>query len=121
MAGPSVRYSGRRGYCYLPTNRLVDLLDEDWGIRTVADLGAALHLSQRSIQRLAAHYVGMPPVLLLRRRRLQDAAERVRNCPGIDLPELALELGFADQAHLTREFRTVLGSTPRRYPGRRTG
>lgn len=102
----------------LIANQLVDLLDEDVDIHSVADLAIRLHLSQRSIQRLAARYVGMSPVLLLRRRRLQDAAERIRACPEIDLRELALELGFADQAHLTREFRTVLGCTPRRYPGK---
>ncbi|GAB3246619.1 helix-turn-helix domain-containing protein [Arthrobacter pigmenti] len=102
-------------------NQLVDLLDEDPDIHSVADLAVRLHLSQRSIQRLAARYVGMSPLLLLRRRRLQDAAERIRAHPDIDLRELALELGFADQAHLTREFRTVLGFTPRRYPGSQSG
>lgn len=29
--------------------------------------------------------------------------------------ELATSLGFADRAHLTREFRAVIGETPRRY------
>uniref|UniRef100_UPI00135ACF58 AraC family transcriptional regulator n=1 Tax=Agromyces humi TaxID=1766800 RepID=UPI00135ACF58 len=31
------------------------------------------------------------------------------------LADLAADLGFADQAHLTREFRAVIGETPRRY------
>ena len=35
--------------------------------------------------------------------------------PAADLGALAAELGFADQAHLTREFRAVLGTTPRGY------
>lgn len=103
----------------MTANQLVDLLDEDPEVRSVADLGSRLHLSQRSVQRLAARYVGMSPVLLLRRRRLQDAAERIRARPELDLRDLAMELGFADQAHLTREFRTVLGFTPRNYPGNR--
>ncbi|WP_051298451.1 helix-turn-helix domain-containing protein [Arthrobacter castelli] len=98
-------------------NELVDLIDADPDIRSVGDLAARLHVSQRSVQRLAARYVGMSPVLLLRRRRLQDAAERVRADPAADLGALASRLGFADQAHLTREFRTVVGFTPRRYPG----
>jgi AraC-like DNA-binding protein len=97
-------------------NQMVDLIDEG-DIRSAPQLAGRLHLSERSVQRLASRYVGMSPVLMLRRRRLQDAAQRVRTEPGTDLGELAATLGFADQAHLTREFRQVLGFTPRRYPG----
>ncbi|MEV7646983.1 helix-turn-helix transcriptional regulator [Arthrobacter sp. NPDC089319] len=97
-------------------NQMVDLIDEG-DIRSVPQLAGALHLSERTLQRLAARYVGMSPVLMLRRRRLQDAAERVRAEPATNLGELAAELGFSDQAHLTREFRQVLGFTPRQYPG----
>jgi AraC-like DNA-binding protein len=97
-------------------NQMVDLIDEG-DIRSAPQLAGTLHLSERSLQRLASRYVGMSPVLMLRRRRLQGAAERVRAEPATDLAELAAELGFSDQSHLTREFRQVLGFTPRRYPG----
>lgn len=99
----------------LLANRLVDLVEAGPGERTPAGLARRLHVSERTLQRLAARFVGMPPGLLLRRRRLQEAAERVRADPGLDLGALAAELGFADQSHLTREFRTVLGTTPRGY------
>jgi len=111
-AGPAGEGTARDGAV---ANSMVELIDEG-DVRSVAELAARLNLSPRSLQRLAARYVGMPPVLLLRRRRLQDAAERVRADPGTDLRGLAAELGFADQAHLTREFRLVLGFTPRQYP-----
>ena len=97
-------------------NQMVDLIDEG-DIRSAPQLARTLHLSERSVQRLASRYVGMSAVLMLRRRRLQDAAERVRAEPATDLGELAAQLGFSDQAHLTREFRQVLGFTPRQYPG----
>ncbi|MUN63007.1 helix-turn-helix domain-containing protein [Kocuria sediminis] len=96
-------------------NRLVDLVESGAGARSPEDLARELHVSVRSLQRLAARFVGMPPQLLLRRRRLQEAAERMRADPDTDLRTLAAELGFADQAHLTREFRSVLGATPRGY------
>lgn len=96
-------------------NRMVDLLEAGADARSPADLARQLHVSQRSLQRLAARFVGMPPQLLLRRRRLQEAAERMRADPAADLGALAAELGFADQPHLTREFRSVLGTTPRGY------
>ncbi|MEX5256619.1 helix-turn-helix domain-containing protein [Kocuria arenosa] len=96
-------------------NRMVDLLEAGADARSPADLARQLHVSERSLQRLAARFVGMPPQLLLRRRRLQEAAERMRADPAADLGALAAELGFADQPHLTREFRSVLGTTPRGY------
>lgn len=103
-------------------NRMIDLLEEAGaGARSPADLARQLHVSQRSLQRLAARFVGMPPQLLLRRRRLQEAAERMRADPAADLGALAAELGFADQSHLTREFRSVLGTTPRGYGRARSG
>jgi AraC-like DNA-binding protein len=102
-------------------NRMVDLLEEGSGTRSPADLARQLHVSERSLQRLAARFVGMPPQLLIRRRRLQEAAERMRADPAADLGALAAELGFADQSHLTREFRSVLGATPRGYGRARSG
>ncbi|WP_188534376.1 helix-turn-helix domain-containing protein [Kocuria dechangensis] len=96
-------------------NRMVDLVESGAGLRAPGDLARELHVSERTLQRLAARFVGMPPQLLLRRRRLQEAAERVRADPAADLGALAADLGFADQAHLTREFRSVLGATPRGY------
>ncbi|MFC6256661.1 helix-turn-helix domain-containing protein, partial [Kocuria oceani] len=102
-------------------NRLVDLVESGTGARSPDDLARELHVSVRSLQRLAARFVGMPPQLLLRRRRLQEAAERMRADPDTDLGVLAAELGFADQAHLTREFRSVLGATPRGYGRSRAG
>lgn len=102
-------------------NRMVDLLEAGTVARSPADLARQLHVSERSLQRLAARFVGMPPQLLLRRRRLQEAAERMRADPAADLGALAAELGFADQSHLTREFRSVLGATPRGYGRARSG
>ncbi len=52
---------------------------------------------------------------MIRRRRLQEAAERVREDPAVPLAVLATELGYADQAHLTRDFRAVLDFTPGSY------
>jgi AraC-like DNA-binding protein len=102
-------------------NRMVDLLEAGTVARSPAGLARELHVSERSLQRLAARFVGMPPQLLLRRRRLQEAAERMRADPAADLGALAAELGFADQSHLTREFRSVLGATPRGYGRARSG
>lgn len=52
---------------------------------------------------------------MIRRRRLQEAAGRVRSDAGADLSTIAADLGYADHAHLTRDFRRVLGFSPTGY------
>lgn len=94
----------------LLANRLFDTVHADDTILRLDDLADRLGLSPRTVQRFAARYVGLTPAAMIRRRRLQDAADRVR--AGAALAEVATELGYADQAHLTRDFRLVLGFTP---------
>ncbi|HEX6871613.1 MAG TPA: helix-turn-helix domain-containing protein [Micromonosporaceae bacterium] len=99
----------------LLANTMVDVIDSDPTIRTVEDAAARLHLSTRSLQRLANRYVGLPPSAMIRRRRLQEAAERLRTDPDTTLAAVAAELGYSDHAHLANEFRAVLGLTLSTY------
>ena len=56
---------------------------------------------------------GVPPQRYLIQVRLDKARTLLRQGGGI--AEAAYAVGFADQAHLTRHFRAVLGVTPARY------
>ncbi|MBO0979234.1 helix-turn-helix domain-containing protein [Microbacterium sp. SD291] len=96
-------------------NALVDVLMGDGAAATPEEAAARLAVSVRTLQRLCHRHVGMSPAAMIRRRRLQEAAERLRADPTADLATLAAEIGYADHAHLTRDFRTVLGITPRSY------
>jgi AraC-like DNA-binding protein len=80
--------------------------------KRVADLAADLGVSTRTLERVALAFTGFTPAALIRRRRLQYAADRLRREPDLDLASLAHEVGYADHAHLTRDFRGVLGFTP---------
>ena len=56
---------------------------------------------------------GIPPHRYVIGRRLDVARDRILR--GQPLADVAAEVGFADQAHLTRRFRQFLGTTPGRY------
>ncbi|WP_344078415.1 helix-turn-helix domain-containing protein [Luedemannella helvata] len=99
----------------LLANAMTDVIDADESIRTVEDAAARLRISPRTLQRLARRYVGLPPLAMIRRARLQRAAERLRADPAANLAALAADLGYTDHAHLANEFRTVLGLTPSGY------
>jgi AraC-like DNA-binding protein len=78
----------------------------------VAALGGT---SVRSLQRLFAAYVGASPKAVLARYRLQDAAALIDAGAVEDLARLAADLGWFDQAHFSRDFRAVVGTTPSSY------
>ncbi len=99
----------------LIADRVLDLVETDPSIVTVDRLAATVGLSARTVQRLALRYTGVTPLTLIRRRRIQEAAERVRTEPSTSLADIAADTGFTDHAHLTREFSRILGFTPSAY------
>lgn len=96
-------------------NALADLVDLDSTVLRLEDVASRLGVSTRTVQRLARRYVGLPPAAMIRRRRLQEAAERIRSEPEAEFATIAADLGYVDQSHLTNDFRTVLGHTPGHY------
>lgn len=109
------RRVGEVGPVARQANRMAFMLMSDPAIIRAEDAAARMSMSLRSLQRLAHRHVGLPPAAMIRRRRLQEAAQRVRDHPETDLSTLAADLGYADHAHLTNDFRAVLGITPRAY------
>lgn len=76
-----------------------------------------LPLSMRSLQRIADRYFGVPLHAMIRRRRLQESAARLRAEPDLSLATLASDLGYADHAHFSKDFKAFLGKTPSEYRG----
>jgi AraC-like DNA-binding protein len=75
-------------------------------------------LGVRNLQRLFADYVGVPPKWVIRRYRLHEVTERLDKGEGVDWAAVAADLGYADQAHLTRDFTKLVGENPTRYAER---
>lgn len=99
----------------LLANAMAELIAGSADVVRVDDAAQQLAVSTRTLQRLAKKYVGLSPSTLIRRRRLQEAAERSRTHPGLGLAEVAAEFGYADQAHLANDFQRFLGFTPGSY------
>jgi AraC-like DNA-binding protein len=99
----------------LLANSMAELIDTDPAVLRVEDAAARLNVSARTLQRVARRYVGLPPSTMIRRRRLQEAAERLRTDPNANLAAVAADLGYTDHAHLANEFRSVLGLTLSTY------
>lgn len=78
-----------------------------------AELEAVTGLTRYDLARQFRLMCGTSPYRYLLMRRLDVAREQIaRHRP---LADVALETGFADQAHLTRMFKAAYGLTPARY------
>ena len=84
-------------------------------VRRLDDLCELAGIGRRTLQRMFMDCAGVSPVWVIRRYRLLEAAETVREGTPVSWAGLAAGLGYADQAHLTRDFRAAIGQTPAAY------
>jgi len=94
---------------------VVELIRTDRSLLDVATLVQRTGRSERTLQRLLRAWVGLSPKVLIRRYRLHEAMHLLTQHPNTDLAELAYRLGYADQAHFSRDFSRVLGEPPAAY------
>ncbi|WP_394848489.1 helix-turn-helix domain-containing protein [Pendulispora brunnea] len=87
------------------------------GAARIAPLAAELGLSVRQLERRFKDVAGLSPKALARLIRFSDAQERIELDPNMSLAALACELGYADQAHFNRDFRSFSGITPGQFAG----
>jgi AraC-like DNA-binding protein len=76
---------------------------------------AAVQLSPSYLIRAFKQRYGMTPHAFVVNQRIQFARERLRS--GQLIADVALEAGFADQAHFQRAFKQHLAATPGQYRG----
>ncbi len=83
----------------------------------VEEMAAQAGLALRTMHSRLMHHVGLSPKRLLRIERLQRV---LTNCQDRLAPwvQLAVSCGFADQAHMIREFQELLGESPTAWSSR---
>lgn len=84
-------------------------------VEQLADLAG---LGTRALQRLFNDYVGITPKWMIQRYRLHEALARLTDGGATDWVAFALALGYFDQAHFIRDFKTMVGVTPTQYAAR---
>jgi transcriptional regulator GlxA family with amidase domain len=87
--------------------RLAERLD-------VATLATSAGLSVFHFAREFRRSAGVTPHYYLMQKRV-ERAQQLLIASNLSLAEVALAAGFADQSHLARRFRQVLGITPRQF------
>ena len=85
------------------------------GRLSVEALAHIAGLSHRQFQRRFTSEVGIAPKTYARLCRMTAVIDARENQPHQHWADLAAKFGYADQAHLTREFREMTQQTPNRF------
>ncbi len=115
-------------YMLLTTEVIVDT--SDWRIKIIKDillddlsrtpslneLADRVCLNKLALLRMFSNATGVPPITWQRHRRVARARELLNQ--GMSAAQTACEMGFSDQAHLTRQFSSAYGISPARFAQR---
>jgi AraC-like DNA-binding protein len=106
----AARVAGRR-----PSRRARLLTAAIEAGQPLAEVGARLDLAERRVRELCWDTLGLSPRDARRVARLQRVFDDWRRDAARPWGDRAMDLGYADQAHLVREFKDLTGFTPGRW------
>lgn len=72
------------------------------------------HMSVRNFQRVFYDAMGATPIAYLIRQRILHAAELL-NQKNLSITEIGFQVGFQDSNYFARQFRGIMGRSPREY------
>jgi AraC family transcriptional regulator len=104
--GGLARWQARRALTYID-DHLESRLD-------VPMLAKLVSFSKSHFSRAFKQSLGLPPMMYVKMRRI-ERAKTLMTSTNQQLTDIALICGFADQSHLNRSFRRVLGVSPGRW------
>lgn len=81
----------------------------------IADLVRDLEMSERKFRSQFTRLIGLSPKAFCKTLQINRAFGQILQSMGGNLADVALEAGFSDQAHFSREFGAFLGKAPQRY------
>ncbi|MGD1930426.1 MAG: helix-turn-helix domain-containing protein [Leptolyngbyaceae cyanobacterium] len=107
----------------LPTyqlNRVLDYIDAGLvGEIKLADLAGLLGMSPFHFGRMFKQSTGISPHQYVIQQRLERAQHLLKNSDRAII-DIALDCGFTSHSHLSKQFRKVIGMTPRNFRGQKT-
>ena len=115
LESPSVDKLSQGGLAGWQAGRTLTYIEANLASKLeISDLANVVALSKSHFSRSFKRSVGLPPMEYVVVRRVERAKVLIQSTRE-PLAEVALACGFADQAHLNRRFRDIVGISPGRW------
>jgi transcriptional regulator GlxA family with amidase domain len=115
VTAPSLKTVRTGGLASWQAKRTLAYIEENLGSKIgIGELANVVALSRSHFSRAFKHSLGLPPMEYVVTRRLERAKAMIGSTKE-SLAEVALACGFADQSHLNRRFRDLIGVSPGRW------
>jgi AraC-like DNA-binding protein len=98
--------------------KIVGCMVADRELTGVDEVAERFGLGKRKLQRIFHRHVGVSPKWVILRARVHDVTDRLADGGAANWAELALDLGYFDQAHFVRDFKALVGVAPATYAKR---
>jgi AraC-like DNA-binding protein len=93
----------------------VRFIEQDSGEIRISELAGRLDLSTRQLQRRFKSSTGLSPKQFARIRRIRATAVVLVENERVSWADRAADMGFADQSHMTHEFKSVTKRSPNSF------
>ena len=94
--------------------KAIEIVEQSGGQIRIAELARSCDISTRGLARLLGTWLGLSPKTLARVTRFQRFLQHMETEPNESSAARAIDLGYFDQAHLTKEVAQFFGATPGR-------
>ncbi len=79
------------------------------------DVASQTGLSHKTVIQLFNEHIGIPPLKYIHTKTIIESLKHLKAAENTSLTDLALTLGFYDQSHFIRVFKSCMGMTPTRF------
>jgi AraC family transcriptional regulator len=94
--------------------QILDYIHDNLGQSlSLKELAGIANLSPSRFTRVFRQEVGLSPHQYVIRARIEQAKHLLQSAKELSIGDVAHQVGFADQSHLTRHFKQIVGVTPK--------